>query len=112
MACRRPRLCWWLASTALGLLAIKLFTASVGLVDDPTRLLVVHPWPSPHNELILDSLEGSKLVVLARDENGFVGQGLYEFVTRYLWWPPLLPLSACAWLRFRKRREPAQNTRG
>lgn len=75
-------------------LAFKLFTTEVRLTDDPASILVLRSFPSLENSIILLNPENLKdYHVLIFDENGFVGQEVYHFITRYLWWLyPLLGL--------------------
>ena len=72
---------------SLCLLLIKLFTLSVSLPDDATSLLILKFSPSFGNNYIVTSLEAiDNHIILLSDENGFVGEFLYDFITRYLWW--------------------------
>ena len=78
---------------------IKLFTAKVGLIGDPTVLLVIKPNPTISNEFIMMGEETEanilkykgtwfyekKYYVLTGDEMGFSGENVYD-VMIFLWW--------------------------
>lgn len=76
------------------LLSIKLFTAEVRLVDDPTVVLAIKPAPSMENLIRLnqqDSLDQFQILIL--DENDFVGRPIYSALTSWGWIAlPLLTL--------------------
>lgn len=71
--------------------AIKLFTTEVSFSDDPTNILALRSLPSLNNSITLTShLKIESYYVLLSDENGFLGQGLYQYTTKYFWW--LIPV--------------------
>lgn len=84
-----------IARTVVSVLAVvfvatRLFTAEVILPDDPTTMLVLRGAPSLESRL--RELPQSAVVLLA-DENGFVGEGAWRWVTAIGW--ILLP---AAWI--------------
>jgi hypothetical protein len=83
---------------------IKLFTFEAILKDDPTVSLVLRPTPSFENRHFLDdSSQLAGALVLAEDENSFLGSGLYDWLVSVGWW--LFPLLLVAvWLVPRLRR--------
>lgn len=73
------------------LLAVKFFTAEIILSDDPTTIFVVKLFPSFDNQITMTppvDFDGylNGYLVLFSDENGFVGEGVYHFLVKYLWW--------------------------
>jgi len=72
------------------LLIIKFFTMIISLQDDPAKFLVFQVTPSFDNKVLLDSFDNSKHMIILSDENGIVGEGTYNFITRYLWWLTVL----------------------
>jgi hypothetical protein len=89
-------------------LGLKFFTFEVMLKDDPTVSLVLRSNPSLENRAFLDdSSQLAGAVVLAEDENSFVGEGLYGWVVSMGWW--LLPfLTVLVWVGPRLRRQAAR----
>jgi len=85
------------------LLIIKLFTAVIILKDDPTKFFVFSMSPSLKNQIKVSRIENINHLVLFSDENEFVGEGLYFFVTQYLWWLVLVG-SSTYFLLIRKNR--------
>lgn len=67
-------------------IVIKLFTAVVILADDPTNYLIFRVVPAMDSQLSLSSIEHMKHLILISDENGFIGDNIYYFITSYLWW--------------------------
>jgi hypothetical protein len=63
-------------------IAAKLFTAEVSLRDDPTSMLVLRRAPSLESRF--HALPDGA-TVLAADENGFVGDGAWRWVTGIGW---------------------------
>lgn len=75
-------------------LLIKLFTAEVLFFDDPTSIFVLRLFPSLNNNItMLPHSDMSGYFILFSDENGFIGDGVYYFIVKYLWWGfPLIGL--------------------
>ncbi len=86
MAYLSPKIRIFLITISIVFLIIKLFTAVVILKDDPTKFVVFKIVPSLNNELLLSSIENTKHIILFSDENGFIGDEFYYFITNYLWW--------------------------
>lgn len=72
-------------------IAAKLFTAEVSLRDDPTSMLILRGTPSLESRF--HALPDGA-TVLAADENGFVGEGAWRWVTGIGWL--LLPAALIA----------------
>lgn len=78
---------------------IKLFTAKVGLLGDPTIQLVVKPNPTISNSYIMKGEDNNtnrekykgtwyyegRYGVIASDEAGFAGESLYDLLI-ICWW--------------------------
>lgn len=84
------------------LLIIKLFTAVIILSDDPTNFLVFRLSPSFNNDIIASSINTNEYIILMTDENGFIGDGIYYFITQYLWWWVSIPALFLSILNFGK----------
>lgn len=63
-------------------LAVKLFTGEVNFRDDPTSMLILRRAPSLESRF--HALPDGT-TVLAADENGYVGQNAWRFVTGIGW---------------------------
>ncbi|WP_010243571.1 hypothetical protein [Acetivibrio cellulolyticus] len=78
---------------------IKLFTAKVGLLGDPTEQLVIKPYPTIFNEYYMKGEENEanilkykgtwyfegKYYTITGDEAGFNGEKVYDFMM-HVWW--------------------------
>jgi len=102
MALLSRKFIYFLVFITIILLIIKFFTAIVILKDDPSNFLVFYATPSFKNQLLLNSINDNKHIIIMSDENGIVGEGVYYFITKYLWWLLLLFTSFIFYLE-RKR---------
>lgn len=101
MVLRNHRVKYAFTFFVLFFLVLKLFTAEIIFSDDPTSILVLRLFPSLDNSITMISpinLEG--YYVLLFDENGFVGEVLYHFIIKYLWW--CLPLIGLIYYLYKK----------
>ncbi len=86
MALQNLKVNVFLMSVTALLFVIKLFTAVITLNDDPTNFLVFSLTPSFSNDIFMPSINIDQYFILISDENGFVGDSIYYFLTQYLWW--------------------------
>jgi hypothetical protein len=98
------------ALVAVAMILTKLFTAVVYYADEPTVQLVLRASPSFTTEIRVSKkgdLRGT--YVLFDDENGFVGEELYDFVISVGWWLACIMLAAIAayWVAVRRSTMPA-----
>lgn len=91
---------------------IKLFTAKVGLLADPTEKLVIKLYPTigntfqmlgEENTANIEKYKGTwyfegKYMTLLADEHGFMGEGIYSFII-LTWW--LMSLLLVVYLVYR-----------
>lgn len=76
----------WLGVAALAAVLVgglRLFTAEVMPPDDPTVQLILRARPSLETRVVGQVPPGAR--VLAADENGFVGQGLWRWMVGAGW---------------------------
>lgn len=70
-------------SICVFLLLIKLFTATVALKDDPTKIFVIKHIPSLTNQMTLQEIDSNKFIVLFTDENSILGEKIYYLLVAY-----------------------------
>lgn len=87
-------------------LALKLFTCEAYLVDEATVGIVVRGVPSLESECPLSTHHAATSArFLIRDENDYVGSGIYSWAVQAGWLALPLLTSICAvWFAMRQRR--------
>ncbi len=90
MVYQSPNIKYVFAVVAIFFVMTKLFTAVITLKDDPSVFLVLKLSPSLDSQLFLSSVDEKIYMTLVSDENGFIGEKLYDLIVFYLWW--LMPV--------------------
>lgn len=92
-----------LAALLLALLSVVLrfFTTVLRLADEPTSMWALRARPGWSNESVVDAVPRLHWVIF-RDENGLIGEGLYEAFVGWGWLAALaLALVLALWRRRR-----------
>ena len=94
-------ICLLLASVCF--VAIKLYTVELSFPDDASVALAVRTGSFQSNFEVLNSgQQFSDYNTLFIDENGYIGMGFYQVITRFLWWQfPVLTIIIFVVLRIK-----------
>lgn len=93
--------------TYLLFILVKLFTAEVRYVDDPTVSLVVRSIPSLSNYLIVkETNETEGMYFLLSDEGDYIGSDLYAVLISMDWLVSCLVLGVILFAYSRRRNSP------